>query len=233
MKLIMTGGGDSKHFKEIDQVFIHLLGDEPRLLFIPLAGDPDSWEHGLERIKKTFSTIQFDRIDMCLNLADLSWKKLKKFDAIYIDGGNTFDLMEEIRHTHFYELLHRFLHHGGVVNGDSAGAIILGSHLETAHFGETPDENETEIISYQGLNLLGQYAIHCHYQDSEEPEVRKFVRKYGFPVIALHDNTAICIIGNELKVIGENSAIVFEAKNQGEPVKVLPNSTSYLLLESI
>lgn len=222
MKLIMTGGGDSIHFEEIDQFFINLLDDDPNLLFIPLAGDPDSWEDGLTRIKHTFSTIHFSKIEMCLDLSKLRWKKLKKFDAIYIDGGNTFDLMEEIHHTHFYELLHRFLHHGGVVNGDSAGAIILGSHLETAHFGDSPDANDTEIVSYQGLNLLGQYAIHCHYKDSEEKEVRSFVKKYGFPVIALHDNTAVAVNGNELKVIGVDKATIFTP----EMTKVLePNST--------
>ena len=59
MKLIMTGGGDSEHFEEIDQYFISLLGEDPRLLFIPLAGDPESFEDGLERIQETFSTIQF------------------------------------------------------------------------------------------------------------------------------------------------------------------------------
>ncbi|CAN0003360.1 unnamed protein product [Chrysoparadoxa australica] len=213
MKLIMTGGGDSVHFKEIDQFFINLLKEEANLLFIPLAGDPDEnpkvFEDGLERIKGTFSTIKFKKIEMCLDLADLEWEYLKTFDAIYIDGGNTFNLMEEIRNTHFYELLHRFLHHGGVVNGDSAGAIILGSHLETAHFGETPDENETEVISYQGLNLLGQYAVHCHYEHSEKEEVQEFVDDYGFPVIALHENTAVAVIDHEIHVIGEAPATIF------------------------
>lgn len=209
MKLIMTGGGDSEHFEEIDHLFIGLLGSDPSLLFIPLAGDPRNFADGLSRIQETFSTIEFEKIEMCLDLSTLNWEYLKNFDAIYIDGGNTFTLMEEIRNTHFYELLHRFLHHGGVVNGDSAGAIILGSHLETAHFGETPDENEAEVISYQGLNLLGQYAIHCHYQESEKEEVQEFVSEFGFPVIALHENTAVAIIDHELRVIGEAPATIF------------------------
>lgn len=215
----MTGGGDSKHFAEIDQHFIGLLGDSPKLLFIPLAGSPKSWENGLKRIKQTFKTIQFDKIEMCIDLADLRWKYLKNFDAIYIDGGNTFRLMNEIRHTHFYELLHRFLHNGGVVNGDSAGAIILGSHLETAHFGESPDENQSDVISYQGLNLLGSYAIHCHYDESEEKEVRKFVKKYGFPVMALHEDTAIAIDGKTLRVFGNSPATIF---GRDGVYKVLP-----------
>lgn len=219
MKLIMTGGGDSHHFEEIDQFFISLLGRDPSLLFIPLAGDPDNFDDGLERIQQTFSTIHFENIEMCLSLADLTWDYLKMFDAIYIDGGNTFTLMEEIRNTHFFELLHRFLHHGKVVNGDSAGAIILGSHLETAHFGDTPDENETDVISYQGLNLLGKYAIHCHYQDSEKEEVLEFVKEFGFPVLALYENTAVAVIDNNITVIGEANAILF---NQEEVITLRP-----------
>lgn len=218
MKLIMTGGGDSEHFEEIDQYFISLLGEDPRLLFIPLAGDPESFEDGLERIQETFSTIQFHQIEMCLDLEELDWESLQTFDAVYIDGGNTFTLMEEIRNTHFYELLHRFLHHGGVVNGDSAGAIILGSHLETAHFGETPDENETEVISYQGLNLMGEWAIHCHYQQEEEDEVLEFVREFGFPVLALHEETAVAIEKRNVQVIGKAAATLFTE----EEIIILP-----------
>ena len=37
MQLILTGGGDSKYFLEIDKHFISLLGETPTLLYIPLA----------------------------------------------------------------------------------------------------------------------------------------------------------------------------------------------------
>jgi len=217
MKLIMTGGAESEHFKAIDQYFTSLLGQDPYLLFIPLAGDPRNFDEGLERIHETFSTVHFKRIEMCLDLEELDWGYLKKFDAIYIDGGNTFTLMDEIRNTHFYELIHRFLHHGGIINGDSAGAIILGSHLETAHFGDTPDENISDVISYQGLNLLGQYAIHCHYEDTEKKEVQTFVKEYGFPVIALYENSAIAVIDRQLQVIGEAPVAIFK----GEDIDIL------------
>lgn len=209
MKLILTGGGESEHFNAIDRHFISLLGADPSLLFIPLAGDESEWDNGLVRIKETFSTIRFDRIEMCLDLSELDWEYLKNFSAIYIDGGNTFDLMDKIHHTHTYELLHRFIHHGGVINGDSAGAIVLGSHLETAHFGETPDENETDVISYQGLNFLGKWAIHCHYDDSEDEEIIEFVKEYGFPVIALHENSAAFVSHNQIHVMGENKVTLF------------------------
>lgn len=227
MKIIMTGGGDSEHFAAIDQHFMNMLDDDPYLLFIPLAGDPDTFSEGLTRIQETFSTIHFEKIEMCLDLSDLDWERLKNFDAVYIDGGNTFTLMEEIRNTHFYELIHRFLHHGGVVNGDSAGAIILGSHLETAHFGATPDENETDVISYQGLNLLGAWAVHCHYENEEAEEVREFVREYGFPVMALHEETAVAIDSEQLRVIGNSPATLFFP--DGNQILLTSESPSYHL----
>ena len=210
MQLILTGGGDSSHFHKIDSHFIKLLKNNPSLLFIPLAGKRKNWKNGLERISETFSTIHFKNIDMCINLAELTWSQLKKYDAVYFDGGNTFQLLSKIRHTHMFELLQRFLHHGGVINGDSAGAVVLGSHIETAHFGHSGDENLAGVISYQGLNLLGNWGIHCHYQRSENREIKKFVKEYGIPILALHEETAVSIKGKWLKVIGERSASLFD-----------------------
>lgn len=221
----MTGGGDSEHFSEIDAKFISLFDINPRLLFIPLAGKRNDWDNGLERIKETFSTIKFKKINMCLDLTELTWDSLKMYSAIYIDGGNTFQLMSKIRHTHTFELFHKFLHQGGVINGDSAGAIVLGSHLETAHFGEIPDENEVGIISYQGLNFLGRWAVHCHYEESEDSEIMDFVIDYGFPVIALHETSAVYLHNNLLHVIGKSSVALF---NQHGKMVVDPGNVQTL-----
>jgi dipeptidase E len=202
MKLVMSGGGESEGFLKLDAHFLTLLPNNPSLLLIPMAGEPDTYDDALERIVDTFSTINFENIEMILDLSTLDWECLKNFDAIYIDGGNTFRLMDQVRKTHFYELLRKFIHKGGVINGDSAGAIIMGSHLETAHFGDEGDENETELISYQGLNLLGDIAIHCHYKESEEQQIQSFVEEYGLPVIALNETAGISIENDNLKILG-------------------------------
>ena len=226
MKLVLTGGGDSENFEEIDKHFINMLGDKRTLLFIPLAGDEDTWDDGLERIHEVFSTIHFDAIEMCVDLSVLDWDYLSNFSAIYIDGGNTFRLMDEIHNTHTYELLHRFLHNGGIINGDSAGAIVLGSHIETAHFGEMGDENESDVISYQGLNLIGNWAVHCHYDEKEDEEIMEFSKDYGFPIIALHENSAIAIDNKMLFVIGENKISIF----MGDKKINVPPGQTYLVV---
>ncbi len=209
MKLIMTGGGDSRYFLEIDAYFMSLLKKRPRLLYFPFAQQKKYWKDGHTRIAETFSSLEFTQIEICKNLEELDWEYLVKFDAIYIDGGNTFTLMDKFKNTHGYELLKRFLFNGGVINGDSAGAIALGSHIATAHFGDTGDQNATRLVSYQGLNTLGNWCVHCHYNETEDFEIIDFVKTYGFPVIALSETTAISILNNTIKVIGESPLTIF------------------------
>jgi dipeptidase E len=226
VRLILSGGGDSENFIDLDKQFLSLLSDNPNLLLIPMAGEPSTYNDALERIVETFSTINFENIEMCLELETLTWNYLKQFDAIYIDGGNTFRLMDHVRKSHFYELVRKFIHKGGVINGDSAGAIILGSHLETAHFGDEGDENDTELISYQGLNLLGDIAIHCHYQDIETNQINDFVNEYGLSVIALYEESGISIVNKELMVLGNTSVDFYSLAGK---VKVLPGQSISLI----
>ncbi len=213
MKLFLTGGGESDYFREMDECFLNAIKTKPRLLYIPLAQDTEEWKYGLERIKEVFSTISFDLIEMCDDLNLLNWDYLKGFGGIYIDGGNTFKLMSHVRYTHTFELLHRFLHNGGVINGDSAGAIVLGSHLETAHMGDDGDSNDVELISYQGLNLMGKYAIHAHYFEEHNEEVMEFSKKFGFPIICLHEETGIIVEEKQLKVITDKNATIINGSS--------------------
>jgi dipeptidase E len=95
-----------------------------------MAGEPSTYNDALERIVETFSTMNFENIEMCLNLEELNWDYLKKFDAIYIDGGNTFRLMDQVRKPHFYELIRKFIHFGGVINGDMRYLFVFHNDLK-------------------------------------------------------------------------------------------------------
>ncbi|MDA8792082.1 Type 1 glutamine amidotransferase-like domain-containing protein [Bacteriovoracaceae bacterium] len=226
MNIIMTGGGDSAQFEKIDRHFASLLKQNSNLLFIPVAGPKNIWNDSLKRIQTVFQTIKFKNVDMCIDLSYLSWNDLKKYQAIYFDGGNTFQLINQIRETHTYELLHRFLHQGGILNGDSAGAIIFGSHLETAHFGDEGDENTANVISYQGLNLFGSWSIHCHYEESQNDEIKNFSNVYGFPIIALHEDSSVYIKNKYLNVVGPNKVSIFRGNKK---INLKPGDTFRLI----
>jgi len=48
---------------------------------------------------------------------------------VYVSGGKTSHLLEKMRNSRFTEALARFLHHGGLYVGVSAGSVAMAANL--------------------------------------------------------------------------------------------------------
>lgn len=202
MEIILTGGGDSKFFRQIDRQFKKILPKKSNILLIPVATNRKNYRYCLRRIQDTFEQLEFNKIDVSTDLTKLNWKLLELFHALYIDGGNTFKLISEVRNSKFKNLLNKFLENGGILNADSAGAIILGKNIKTASIGSIADKNTIQIKKYHGLNILNNYNVHCHYNFKEEKtQIKNFSLKSG-DTIALTEKTAIYIKNNKITVLG-------------------------------
>lgn len=215
--LILTGGGESKYFKEIDLKFKSLLPSKCNILLIPLASNRKNHSAILKRIKQTFNVLRFNNISICQDLTKINWDYLSLFHAIYIDGGNTFTLMKLLQERKVKSLFRRYLKEGGIINGDSAGAIVLGKKVDSAYFGTSKDKNFAGLKDYTGLNFIFNWYIHCHYDVSEDKQIFDYV-KSGKKLIALSEKSAVFIKGNKLKVIGKHSAYIF-TKNKKLEIK--------------
>lgn len=207
-KIILTGGGDSKHFRDIDLKFKSWLPPRCNILLVPLGTNRKNHNYALKRIKSTFKVLKFNNIAVCSDLSNLSWDFLSLFHAVYIDGGNTFTLMHHIQQAKVNKLFKKFLDHGGIINGDSAGAIVLGKKVDSAYFGEVADRNRAGLKDYSGLNFLSHWHIHCHYTEDEKEEIKDYV-KSGRKLIALPDNGAVAVHGDKLRVIGKSSIVLY------------------------
>jgi len=157
---------------------------------------------------------------------DLSQKRLADvthFSAIYIGGGNTFKLLHDFKQTGFDHLLLQFLDQGGIVYGGSAGAIVLGKSIMTASF---LDPNEVALQDTTGLDLLQGYSVWCHYQREDDLKIRAYIEQYQHPVIALSEQTGLCVDADGMHVVGFAPIIVFQRQRQvsfapASPVKIL------------
>jgi dipeptidase E len=202
MEIILTGGGDSDYFKQIDRHFKKLMPKKSNILLIPVATNRRNHQYCLRRIQQTFSQLEFNKISVCSDLKDLKWEHVELFHSIYIDGGNTFKLMHEIRNSKFKNIIYKFINSGGIINADSAGAIVLGKNIRTASIGKIADKNSIKLDNFRGLNLLNNYNIHCHFDyKNENDQLKNFSKKYG-NTLALTEKTACYIKDNKLLVIG-------------------------------
>jgi dipeptidase E len=214
-KLILSGGGDEQQTRTIDEYFVSLLDPKQPLLYIPIAMDAqvENYSECYEWFKGVFHPLGIVCTEMWTELIDKRIEDLNAFSAVYIGGGNTFNLWDKLKETHFLALLERYIAEGGFVYGGSAGAIILGSHLGTCVLS---DENTTGLTDYSGLGCIGDYAIFCHYEKSKGDFIKSLTIKYNKPVIALSEETGLAVAGNCMTVIGNKPAIISDKNGTSE-----------------
>lgn len=208
MKLLLTSTGLTH--PEITKTFLELLGKSPseaKIGFVPVAAVTNDEKLYVEESRielsklgiKEISDINFSSADreICLGL-----------DALYVCGGNTFHLMNEINRTNFAEVLKQFINSDKFYLGVSAGTIIVTPSIEIAAV-EPADKNEDGVTSFSGLGVV-DFEISPHV-----PEIVPYanVEKYALygknKIYAISDMTAIKIQGDNLEVIGEKNFKIF------------------------
>lgn len=210
MRVYITGGGESEHFKSLDQHYLKQIGKEASILVVPVAAEQDEYEYTLERIEATYEDYGHrGKVEMITDLGKVNADFLAQFDSIYIDGGNTFKLINEFKSNQFIEHLKAFVAQDKIIHGDSAAGIILGSHIQTAYLGEDGDENKANLQAFNGLNLFDNWAFHAHYEFDDDEQIQDLVYERGASILALAEPCGIFIENNNVQVFGHEDLYAF------------------------
>ncbi len=87
-----------------------------------------------------------------LNQGDLDIR-LGDADGVYVHGGNTFYLLQEMQRTGFKNSIQRFIAHGGLYIGSSAGAIVAGPRIDIV--AATDDPSQAPLVdAHTALSLI-------------------------------------------------------------------------------
>lgn len=224
-KIYLSGGGNEHQSSTLDKFFFDSIPQGGKFLYIPIAlrghklfPTANLWMDGiLEMHKRT--DILFDVLD------DPSNKKLEdleKFDAVYIGGGNTWSLMKELNESGFSDMLVQYSNSGHPVYGGSAGAIILGSKINTHD-----DKNEVGWLDNNGLNLLKNYSIACHFKKENEEMFKNWAIKSNLPIICLFEETGLIISNTKIECVGAKPFFLYTP--QGARLVKEPGETLSLL----
>ena len=226
MKMILAGGGDAEQSNQIDAFFLEHL-PKRKFLFIPHAIAPKLWTY-----ERAFAWIQkpkaFEDVDIVM------WKDLKGktvddlavFDAIYLMGGNTFELLYQLKESAFISLMRTFLENGKIVYGISAGAYVLGKDIQDRIPAEDEDKNKIGLRDLSALNLLCGYNVHCHYLPEHNEQLLEFVKKYQTPLIAIPERSGVYVDGANCLSLGYEPVYLYQ--KGGERVVIEPNTQFFL-----
>jgi len=204
MKLLLTSTGLPNEI--IRNKFLNLVCKDPKNIivgFIPTAADPeeDKWfvDEALNQIKE---------MGMHIRIVDLKGKneeslkeKLENCDVIYVNGGNTFYLLDWVRKSGFDKVIRPLLEEGKVYIGGSAGGLIAGPSIDVASW-KGGDINEIGLIDFTGLNLV-PFTIYPHYTMENATLLEEMTKKVDYKILPITNEQAVLINGDNVEIIRE------------------------------
>jgi dipeptidase E len=215
--IYLSGGGNEQQSLLLDRYFFNKIPENGNFLYIPVAlrgtelyPTAKHWMKKLLELHKRID-INFETAD---DLSCYKYEEVKKFDAIYIGGGNTWGLMQELRELSFDGYLAQYLKDGGQVYGGSAGAIVLGRKIDTHD-----DENIMNMENAVGFDILKNYSVACHYEDEQSDRFKEWALHNNSPIVCLSEESGLVIEGNSVQCVGTKSCIIYLADGNKKEVQ--------------
>lgn len=216
MKLILNGGGTAQQVANARALLNSLIDHNKKILYIPFAWPDPTYSGCLEFMTDELSDIEKQGIDMVKSTDELMSKKFTDYACIYIGGGNTYKLLNDLKVSGAFDKIKKYLlDDDGIVYGGSAGAIIFGKDLDSCN---TDDENKVGIVDNTGFNMINGYSLLCHYT-SREPERTELSKNYLLklskikPIYAIPEEDTIYVDNGTVSFIGTRPYYEF---NNGE-----------------
>ena len=202
------------HFKEVETV-----------TFIPFARPGGiSYDRYTELASIAFAKINKKVIG--IHTAKNRKEALLNGEAIFIGGGNTFELLNQLYQQELLEDLKNVIENGIPYLGTSAGSNICGLNIKNT--------NDMPIIYPPSFDALGTipFNINAHYLDplqgskhmgeTRETRIKEFHVFNETPVLGLREGSWISVAGDEISLKGKHTARFFQ-KNK-EAVEIASGS---------
>lgn len=126
----------------------------------------------------------FHQLEMVVELLDIATqtpleiqKIITKNEYIYVSGGNTFYLLEQLKMKSVDKILQVEINKGKLYIGESAGSIIMSPNISYISLaddkGVSPNFND-----YSGLNELTSYPVPHYKSDFLGAEMDEIIKTY-------------------------------------------------------
>ena len=206
-KLVLIGGGDTGRgnttyeTKEIDEEIVKLTEKEnPIFLFIGLASShSDSYYDTMKKIYKELGCIrEYLKKKNIINNPDIVKNKIERADIIYICGGDTVKLINNIKEYEIDKLLINAYERGCILVGMSAGAILLSTEGFSDSLIIRGESDKHEFIN--GLKFIDiNICPHYHSNKIKDQELKESIKNKT--VYGLENGTALKIIDEKIEYI--------------------------------
>lgn len=196
-------------FKDVSQIFVDFANENlvsKKVTFIPTAALPDKLDFHIKYSKELLSKMGLivDELEISTAAHSDIVKKLVDNDYIYVAGGNTFFLLQEMNRTGAGNLIKTQINAGKLFIGESAGAILLAPDIEYSKDTDNPLA-APQLKTYESLNIIDFYPVPHYKDDTLKEAVEIVISKYGteLPLVPFSNSQAILVMGNEKQIVSK------------------------------
>lgn len=197
-KLFLTSS-----FKDVYLIFKNFQNDlnGKRVTFIPTASIVEDVVFYVKEGKKSLEKLGLIVDELEISTANIEEieRKIKNNDFIYVTGGNTFFLLQELKRTGADKLIISEVENGKVYIGESAGSIVTSNNIE---YVEDMDniEKAPNLKEYSGLGLINFYPIPHYNCFPFKKIVQNIINKYtsNINLMPISNKEVILVNGDEV-----------------------------------
>lgn len=173
------------------------------VVFIPTASIPESYKDYVDDAREAFDRLGVivDELDVSTATANEISDKLMRNDYIYVSGGNTFFLLQELRKSGADKVIEEQVAAGKLYIGESAGSIIVSPDIEYA---KDMDDCAAApgLVDFSALNLVNFYPVPHRGNFPFEEAVEKIIDVYSgrMELMPISNSEVIMVDGNKIEV---------------------------------
>jgi len=192
-------------FKDVASIFEKFEGDVKgkTITFIPTASVVEKVNFFVKSGRKALEKMGLivEELEVSTATSDEIVNKLTKNDYIYVTGGNTFFLLQELKKSGADKIISEQIKAGKLYIGESAGLMVVAPNVEFAK-GMDSIKKAPELNSTEGLGLIDFYPVPHAINAPFKKAVEKIIATYGesLQLEPISNNQAILIQDDDMKI---------------------------------
>lgn len=196
----------SSSFKDVVNLFVAFAGEDVKgktVTFIPTASLTEKVKFYVGSAKKAFEKVgvTVDELELTNATVDEIITKLTQNDYIYISGGNTFYLLQELKRTGADKIIAEQIAMGKLYIGESAGSMVVAPSIE--YVKDMDDcKAASDLNAFSALNIVDLYPVPHHTNFPFVKAVEKIISKYSsvLNLYPISNSQVILINGDDVRV---------------------------------
>jgi dipeptidase E len=176
-----------------------------RVVFIPTASVPEKVTFYVGADKKSLSKLGLviDELEISNASQDEITGKINNADYIFVEGGNTFYLLQEMKRTGVDRLIAEQINKGKTYIGASAGSVIASNHIEYIKNMDNPAVAKDLNGDFSALSIIDFHIVpHCTnfpFKKAAEKIIAEYSGKLDLRPIS--NNQVIVVNDNEVETL--------------------------------